>query len=89
MGQSTEMSPRVSMLDCHSSEFLEVQISPRVLVMAGIRRCPVSSARSAQKFGGKNKKKTLYSFHRIFVSLRRFSLTQLHLHFGTLSHLAP
>ena len=50
------MSPCVSMLECHSSEFLEVQISPRVLVMTGIRRCPVSSARSAQKFGGKNNK---------------------------------
>ena len=25
--------------------------------MAGTRRCPVSSARSAQKFGGKKKKK--------------------------------
>ena len=24
--------------------------------MSGARRCPVSSARSAQKFGGKNKK---------------------------------
>ena len=27
--------------------------------MAGIHRCPVLSSRSAQKFGGKNKKKNM------------------------------
>ena len=40
-----------------STEFLEVQTRPRVLVLTGTRRCPVSSARSAQKFGGKKKNK--------------------------------
>ena len=34
-----------------------VLMKAAVSCMSGTRRCPVSSARSAQKFGGKNKKK--------------------------------
>ena len=35
-----------------SAHFLEVRIHPHILVMTVTQRCPVSSARSAQKFGG-------------------------------------
>ena len=41
-----------------STEFLEVQIPLCVLLYDWAHRCPVSSTRSAQKFGGKNKKKS-------------------------------
>ena len=60
-----------------SAEFLEVQIPPPVLVMAGICRCPVSSTRSAQKFVGKNKKKTLLFIlpTKFFISLYRYTFS--------------
>ena len=42
-----------------SAEFLEVQIPPQSSCMTSICRCPVSSGRSVQKFGGKKKKKKM------------------------------
>ena len=35
--------------------------------MTGTHRCPVSSARSAPKFGGKNKKKIRTRILKIFI----------------------
>ena len=54
--KETSHSPeRCTSRNTTSTEFLEVK-TPQCVCMTGICRCPVSSARSTQKFDGKNKK---------------------------------
>ena len=58
MGKQTLRSPECcTSRNATSTEFLEVQIPPVSFCVTEIHRCPVSSSRSAQKFGGKIKKK--------------------------------
>ena len=58
MGRQTSRSPECcTSRNATSAEFLEVQIPPVSLCVTEIHRCPVSSSRSAQTFGGKIKKK--------------------------------
>ena len=60
LGEQTLHSPeRCMSRNATSAEFLAVQIPPCVLVYDLDSWCPVSSARSAQKLGGKNKKKNM------------------------------
>ena len=57
MGKQTSRPPECCTSRNASAEFLEVQIPPVSLCVTEIHRCPVSSSRSAQTFGGKITKK--------------------------------
>ena len=78
------MPPRLS-----SWSFRYLRVSS---CMAGLRRCPVSSARSVQnKFGRKKKKKkkkNMKSENGVTATMTLFPHANSRLHLGTLSHLA-
>ena len=56
--QTSPSSERGTNRNATSAEFLEVQTPLQVLTYDWICRCPVSSARSTQKFGGKKNMNT-------------------------------
>ena len=72
-----------------STEFPEVRYVRVSSCMAGIHRCPVSSARSVQKFGGMKKKKKNVKKEMVTVTMMLFLHANSRLYLGTLSHLAP